>query len=103
MGWSTQGRGEQTQDPEYRANRPLVLSRAGGRCQIGGVHCTGVATEVDHIRNYKSGGGHGMDNLQAVCGPCHRAKTAKESAIARARLRREAIHPDARRKHPGLL
>lgn len=101
MSWSD-GRGEQTQDPEYRANRPAVLQRDGYRCQIEGPNCTRAATEVDHIRNYKSGGGHHMSNLQAVCGPCHRAKTAKESAIARARLRKQGLHRDARRKHPGL-
>lgn len=100
MGWER--RGEQTQDPEYRANRPLVLERDGGRCQIAGPNCTVAATQVDHIVNHRAGGHHGMTNLQAVCETCHRSKTAKEAAAAWRRLRREAIHPDARRKHPGL-
>lgn len=102
MSWSNQQRGEQTNDPEYRANRPLVMQRDGGMCQIAGPGCTTRADEVDHIKNYRSGGHHGLTNLQAVCRTCHQAKTAKESWEARARMRREARHPDSLRRHPGL-
>ncbi|PBC38485.1 HNH endonuclease [Rhodococcus sp. ACS1] len=101
MSWSDQ-RGEHTNDPEFRANRPKVLARDGNRCQIAGSGCEGTATEVDHKRNFKSGGSHDLANLQAVCATCHRKKTQAESARARAKLKRDAIHPDARRKHPGL-
>jgi len=36
------------------------------------------ATEVDHILPKRHGGIDDRSNLQAVCGRCHRAKTARE-------------------------
>ncbi|WP_331713400.1 HNH endonuclease [Nocardia terpenica] len=63
--------------------------------------CVGRATEVDHIVNFARHGSDEIDNLQAVCAPCHRVKTARESAEARAASRLAARHPDSLRKHPG--
>lgn len=42
-----------------------------------------VATEVDHIQPLSRGGGHGWDNLQALCKSCHSKQTARESGFAR--------------------
>lgn len=40
---------------------------------------TTKAIEVDHIVNKAVGGDDSSKNLQAVCTPCHREKTAQES------------------------
>ena len=52
--------------------------------------CTTVSTEVDHI---KAGDDHTPGNLQGVCAPCHKRKTAAE----RPRQRRPT------EAHPGML
>ena len=68
------------QDPEFVKNRAIVRRRADGRCDRCGRR--GRRIQVDHIVPVASGGGHGLDNLQALCsgpGSCHAAKTARES------------------------
>lgn len=51
------------------AVRAEVLTANGGRC----LSCNeAVATEVDHVGSDSAERG----NLQGLCGPCHRAKTA---------------------------
>lgn len=57
--------------------------------------CVGTATEVDHI---VAGDNHAESNLQPVCQPCHRRKSALEGAAAAARRRARArlpveVHP----------
>jgi 5-methylcytosine-specific restriction protein A len=42
-----------------------------------------ATTEVDHIIPMAKGGGHGRDNLQGICTPCHKRKTADEALEAR--------------------
>jgi 5-methylcytosine-specific restriction protein A len=42
-----------------------------------------VATDVDHIRPKHLGGTDDDANLQPLCNPCHRAKTAREGRTAR--------------------
>nr|WP_296763847.1 HNH endonuclease signature motif containing protein [Rhodococcus sp. (in: high G+C Gram-positive bacteria)] len=90
-------------DPEFIRNRPQVLKRDRAKCQLayGGI-CIVKATEVDHIKNVKRGGGNGLDNLQAVCVECHKRKTWSESYEARMQTKRDSRHPDSLRKHPGL-
>ena len=46
-------------------------------CQCGRVT---MDLECDHIINKASGGTDDIDNLQALCKPCHKAKTQAESA-----------------------
>lgn len=43
--------------------------------------------EADHEVPLEDGGEHSLENLRCRCVPCHRAKTARESA-ARAEIRR---------------
>ncbi|EJG27017.1 HNH endonuclease domain protein [Acinetobacter baumannii IS-123] len=48
------------------------------------MHCRAVgrvspATDVDHIKAKAFGGTDDPDNLQSLCGTCHKEKTAKES------------------------
>lgn len=37
-----------------------------------------LATEVDHIKALINGGTNDMDNLAAICKPCHKAKSRKD-------------------------
>ncbi|WP_245392277.1 HNH endonuclease [Salinicola halophyticus] len=41
------------------------------------------ATEVDHIVNVEAGGTDDDSNLEAICSPCHKAKTAREAHAGR--------------------
>lgn len=49
-------------------------------CQIGGPLCLVEASEVDHITPVSEGGTDDVTNAQAVCKPCHKAKTKLERA-----------------------
>lgn len=64
---------------EWDRLRALVMRRDAGLCQpcLKRGHVTG-AKAVDHIVNKKAGGGDELANLQAICNPCHAAKTAAE-------------------------
>ncbi len=73
--------------------RPAVLRRDGHRCQVRLERCTGLASEVDHVR---AGDDHSLINLQAACGPCHRMKSSREGSAARPSMFRPA------EEHPGL-
>lgn len=61
--------------------RARVLRRDRYQCQAPG--CSARATDVDHIVNDDN---HSESNLQALCAPHHKAKTARESARARRRV-----------------
>lgn len=53
-----------------------------------------VATEVDHITPLAEGGTDDPSNLAPICTPCHKAKTASESARARGGRGKVAIGAD---------
>lgn len=42
-----------------------------------------LAVTVDHIKPKAIGGGDEETNLQPLCDPCHRAKTARDAALRR--------------------
>jgi len=50
--------------------------------------------ELDHVVPLIDGGGHGLENLQTLCTPCHKAKTATE-ARARSRVAADTRTPAA--------
>lgn len=81
----------------WRKLRKRALVRDGHRCRT----CGAPANEVDHIVNVAEGGSDELENLQALCPPCHRRKTQAESLGARHR------QTDARRRpaepHPGAI
>jgi 5-methylcytosine-specific restriction endonuclease McrA len=53
--------------------RRLVWQRDGGRCvQCGADH----DLQLDHIIPVSKGGATTVDNLQILCGPCNRRKSA---------------------------
>ena len=39
--------------------------------------------ELDHVVPLIDGGGHELSNLQTLCTPCHKRKTAREAAARR--------------------
>jgi len=70
-------------DSRWRKLRLQILKRDDYLCQA----CLRAgriteATEVDHRLNKASGGTDEPDNLEAICSPCHRAKTAREHRAA---------------------
>ncbi len=94
MGWhNSNRRGALPQD--WRARRARILARDHHRCTIAGPHCTGTATEVDHIGERTD---HRDHMLRAVCHPCHARRTAQQAASSRTARRRR---PDE--GVPGLL
>lgn len=75
-----------------------VKARAHGLCEAAphDPRCDGVGTDCDHVIE---GDDHSLGNLQWLSGPCHRAKTGRESA-ARNRQRAELRHRPTE-QHPG--
>lgn len=80
--------GERGYDYAWQQRRKRVLSRDCGLCQIKGPGCRFIASEVDHKMSKAAARAVGWteerieddSNLQAACGPCHKAKTATERA-----------------------
>ena len=65
----------------WRRKREAILIRDNYTCKVCGL--TTKDLEVDHITNVAQGGTDDDGNLQAICVPCHKAKTALESAAHR--------------------
>lgn len=74
---------------DWKATRHRILQRDGYVCYI----CRKPgASEVDHVIPAVRGGTDADPNLRAVCEPCHRAKTVRESHGA-SRRRQTEQHP----------
>ncbi len=58
-----------------------------------GFRVRGSLWEVDHVVPLIDGGPHDLENLQTLCTPCHKRKTASE-ARDRAEQRKEAAQED---------
>lgn len=56
---------------------------------------------VDHITPLARGGTNARRNLQALCGPCHSTKTARQDG-GFGRVRQVSPNEDARRGEGGL-
>jgi 5-methylcytosine-specific restriction protein A len=91
-----------TRGANWKRTRRRILNRDGHECQIRGPRCAVDANEVDKIIPASRGGSDtDDDNLRAVCPPCHKAKTARETAAGarsahrarRSPKRRPRIHP----------
>lgn len=67
------GRAAQRERAQILAEEPLCRPcLAAGRVE--------ASAEVDHIIPFSQGGTDDRSNKQGICKPCHRAKTAAESA-----------------------
>jgi 5-methylcytosine-specific restriction enzyme A len=96
--WSTSDRSARL-PPGWPTIRAAVSARAGGRCEARHHEptCDGRGTDADHI---SAGDDHSMGNLQWLSGPCHRAKTARETAE---RNRARAAAKKRTERHPGAM
>jgi len=81
--------------PGWGAIQRRILKRDAHRCYV----CGGEAREVDHVVPVSAGGGHGDDNLRAICSPCHFEKTEQERRAGLAAMPRRRRPPE---QHPGL-
>ena len=71
---------------EHKTWRRAVLERDRGHCQINGPHCTGRATQAAHIVAVAFGGDpYDVNNGQAACPTCHKAKSLAEATEGRRR------------------
>ncbi|PKH12613.1 HNH endonuclease [Pseudomonas sp. 43NM1] len=75
-GWGS-GRGGRP----WRRRRATILLRDHYTCRVCGLITDQL--EVDHIVNLAQGGSDDDDNLQAICIPCHKVKTAREATAHR--------------------
>ena len=74
MSWLGQGKGRGGRP--WRRLRDTVMKRDGYLCQpCKRANRLSEAKEIDHIVGLAEGGTDHIDNLQAICIPCHRAKT----------------------------
>lgn len=99
MPWSSSDRRDRL-PRDWHRRRAIAKRNAQGRCQAE-VHepeCDGIGTQCDHIINNDN---HDETNLQWLSEPCHRAKTARETAAGRRAFYGRAKHPTER--HPGLI
>lgn len=81
---------------DWHRRRAAALQRDHHRCRL----CGAPAVAVDHIVPHTKGGTDELANLQAVCQPCHDAKTKREIAEARWAPERRNQRPPT--PHPGL-
>jgi 5-methylcytosine-specific restriction protein A len=88
--------------PDWSQRRDATRKRAGGRCEgrDHGIRCRNLGTDCDHITPRWLGGTHDLTNLQWLCTSCHKSKTAREAAQARALMRARRVRPAD--PHPGL-
>lgn len=93
--WNTSKRASRL-PANWRQLRAQVLER-DVVCRICSVRPSTVA---DHILPMTDD--HRLEALQGVCDPCHRQKTAREAAAARAAAPRPNRFRESE-SHPGLL
>ena len=84
-GWTQRRKGKSGRGGRpWRRIRDRILQRDRYLCQA--CKRKGVITpayEVDHIVNRESGGTDAETNLEAICSPCHKVKTAREAQAGR--------------------
>jgi 5-methylcytosine-specific restriction protein A len=83
--WASANKRWKTQKPRnWNTLRLQVIRRDNGRCYMCGL----PGNFVDHIKPVAEGGSWSLSNLAVACEPCHRSKTGRENARARARKAR---------------
>ncbi len=68
-----------TEGRPWEASRNETYYRAWGRCNQCRKPITMGEMECDHIVPIARGGSDSMENLQALCVTCHKAKTKREA------------------------
>ncbi|MDO5099306.1 MAG: HNH endonuclease signature motif containing protein [Corynebacterium sp.] len=68
--------------PEWKALKRQARRQLPNGCADCGQR---EGLELDHITPHFEGGADNLENLQWLCGPCHKRKTDEESLRARAR------------------
>jgi len=76
-------------DPVSDSLRYEVLKASGGRCALCGIPKDERPLDVDHIIPRSRGGKNTIDNLQALCSKCNRAKRNLDSTDFRDGLKSE--------------
>ena len=76
---SRQRDAERYRDPQYVRNSAIVRRRANGICEQCGRR---GRIQVDHKIPLAVRIDHSLANLWALCEPCHRSKTARDSRHA---------------------
>jgi 5-methylcytosine-specific restriction enzyme A len=66
---------EQTAADTIAKLRAEIHLRQNGRCAICGMKLRVGQYEIDHIQALAHGGDNSVENLRAICMPCHRDKT----------------------------
>ncbi|GLS45099.1 HNH endonuclease [Methylobacterium brachythecii] len=82
-----------------KATKRAALARSGGCCEGNletGMRCdapigSGRPVEFDHVLQDWMGGDATLGNCEALCPPCHKAKTAADAA-RRAKAKRQFDH-----------
>ena len=86
MAWSRESRHKRGYGSAWVKLRAVIMRRDMHLCQpckrAGRVT---PASAVDHIMPKAKGGTDDLTNLQAICGPCHDAKTAADEGRKQAR------------------
>ncbi len=97
-GWKERGsRHARGYGRRWEKLRAVILGRDKHLCQpclkAGRLttHKPGASLQVDHITPKAKGGTDDPGNLQAICEPCHRAKTQAEAAEAQGRAAQPRI------------
>ena len=77
---------------QWQKLREQILQRDMHLCQpCAREGRTTPARQVDHIKPKAKGGTEAPDNLQAICTPCHDAKSAQEAADGQGREHRPRV------------
>jgi diadenosine tetraphosphate (Ap4A) HIT family hydrolase len=66
-------------DPVPDSVRYEVLKAADGRCALCGITKKDRPLQVDHIKPRSKGGTNAIENLQALCDECNRAKSNRDA------------------------
>lgn len=77
-GWAAWQRANPGAAKAYRGDWPAIRKRVLAeepRCRL----CGASASDVDHMLPVSRGGTHERSNLRALCGPCHRRRTARQT------------------------
>ena len=83
--------------------RLRIFEKCQGKCVVCGNSIRGsLLPAYDHIVSLVNGGENRENNLQLLCVPCHKAKTAQDvkekATVARKRMRHIGIRAKKKRK-----